>query len=380
MTAPTNRSASDTALTSSAAAIRQRAQAILSEGFDPSLGPMDSMSIEAIRQVLHELSVHQIELELQNDELRRAQVQLADANARYFDLYDLAPVGYGTISATGLIQQANLRAATLLGLTRSKLVNRSFFQFIRQTDQDSFYLLRRRLIDTGKTQTDELRMVKSDGSQFWVQLVASVVLDEERVPTQRIVLTDVSVRKQAEEALRLSEAKSRATLDAIPDLMFELGLDGRYHDFHSPHTELLVAPPQDLMATLVTDALPADAASVVMAALQEANQFGYSHGKQYPLVLPQGKKWFELSVSRKAADPGDERFVVLSRDITDRIESQEKLQASESRYHSVVSALTEGIVTHACDGSIAACNAAAERILGLSFEQMQGRRTLDPRW
>ncbi|MDD2878832.1 MAG: response regulator [Rhodoferax sp.] len=380
MTAPTNRSARDTALTSSAAAIRQRAQAILSEGIDPSLGPMDSMSIESIRQVIHELSVHQIELELQNDELRRAQVQLANANARYFDLYDLAPVGYCTISATGLILQANLSVATLLGLTRSEMVNRSLFQFIRQTDQDSFYLLRRRLIDTGKTQTDELRMVKKDGIQFWAQLVASVVLDEEGLPTQRIVLTDISVRKQAEEALRLSEAKIRATLEAIPDLMFELGLDGRYYDFYSPRTELLVAPPQDLMATLVADTMPAASAAVVMAALQEANQFGFSNGKQFPLALPQGKKWFELSVSRKAAERGEERFVVLSRDITDRIESQEKLQASEVRYYSVVSALTEAIVTLARDGSVTTWNDAAERLLGLSPEAMPSGRALDPRW
>lgn len=351
MNVPRNRSGGNSFLTSSTAAMRQVAEVIVREDANPPLVSIETMSFEAIKQAVHELSVHQIELEMQNEELRRAQVELAAANARYFDLYDLAPVGYCTVSEAGLVVQTNLTAATLLGITRGGLVKRPFFQFLLQADHDNFYLLRQRLIETGETQTDELRMVKSDGAQFWAQLVASVAQDEEGVSTLRIALSDVSERKQTEKALRRSEAKIQATLDAIPDLMFELTLDGRHCEFHSQRTECLLAPAQEQIGKLVSEVLPADAAQVIMAALQEANELGYSNGKQYPLVLAQGKMWFELSISRKATERGEEqRFVVLSRDITARKLAEAELEQHRQQLEQLV-ALRTTELTAALAGS-----------------------------
>lgn len=107
----------------------------------------------AFRQTDHELRVHQIELEMQNEELRQTQVQLDAERARYFDLYDLAPVGYCTLSTQGLILQANLTAATLLGVTRSALRHQRLAAFIHPEDQDRYYLLRQRLVATGTPRT-----------------------------------------------------------------------------------------------------------------------------------------------------------------------------------------------------------------------------------
>ncbi len=90
----------------------------------------EKLSIEKTRVVLHELRVHQIELEMQNEELRKTQTALEIGRARYFDLYDLAPVGYCTLSAKGIILTANLTAATMLGTTRSALAKSLFSSFI----------------------------------------------------------------------------------------------------------------------------------------------------------------------------------------------------------------------------------------------------------
>ena len=103
--------------------------------------------------------MHQIELEMQNDELRRVQLELEVSRARYFDLYDLAPVGYITVSEDGLILEANLTAATLLGVSRSALVKRPINRFIVKAQQDIYYQCRK-LAGTGQAQTCELQDAK----------------------------------------------------------------------------------------------------------------------------------------------------------------------------------------------------------------------------
>lgn len=120
------------------------------------------------------------------------------------------------------------------------------------------------------------------------------------------------------------------TLDAIPDPLFVLGLDGRYYDFHSPRTDLLAAPAEILIGKTVRDVLPPDAADICMSALNEAYKNGGSTGKQFELTLAHGTFWFELSVSRKPTYSGQEsRFVVVARDITERKQMESHLEESQ---------------------------------------------------
>ena len=112
-------------------------------------GKPGGASPEETRRALHELQVHQIELEMQNEELRRTQEELEASRARYFDLYDLAPVGYFTLSEQGLILEANLTAARLLGVARGALVKQPLSRFILPEDQDIYYLHRKELLETG---------------------------------------------------------------------------------------------------------------------------------------------------------------------------------------------------------------------------------------
>jgi PAS domain S-box-containing protein len=137
----------------------------------------ESWLAPAAREVLHELRVHQIELEMQNEELRQTQEELETAHAKYFDLYNMAPVGYFTISAEGLILEANLTAANLLGAEKGRLVNQPFTRFITTGDQDVYYLFRKKPFETGKPQTCELRMAHTDGSRFWVRIEATAARD-----------------------------------------------------------------------------------------------------------------------------------------------------------------------------------------------------------
>ena len=131
---------------------------------------------------------------------------------------------------------------------------------------------------------------------------------------------------QALLELGAAQARTAAILEAIPDLLFEMDIDGRYLDYHSPRAQMLAVPAAELIGRTVTDVLPPEAARVCFAALNTALAQGYSSGEQFQLVLEQGVRWFELSVSRKpSGQPERPHFIVLSRDITERKVAEERI-------------------------------------------------------
>jgi PAS domain S-box-containing protein len=199
-----------------AAELRRRAEESFREKAAQSPDPIESLSPEETRRTLHELRVHQIELEMQNEELHRAQAELDASRARYFDLYDMAPVGYCTLSERGLILEVNLTAVTLLGVARRAQVNQPLSRFILPEDQDLYYRHINRLLETGEAQECELQMLKQDGTPFWAQLAAAAARDTDGKPVSRIVLSDITERKLQEEELRLTRAVLQAAMDQSP--------------------------------------------------------------------------------------------------------------------------------------------------------------------
>ncbi|MBI5375848.1 MAG: PAS domain-containing protein [Candidatus Schekmanbacteria bacterium] len=155
------------------------------------------LSPEETHRLLHELQVHQIELEIQNEELLRSQDELKASQERYFELYDLAPVGYLTISEEGQILETNLTAATMLGTPRGALLKQRITRFILPEDQDIYYLHRKRISDVGVQKKWEMRLVCSDGHAFWAFLQATLTQNGD----YRITLIDISERKRAEDEL-----------------------------------------------------------------------------------------------------------------------------------------------------------------------------------
>ncbi len=119
--------------------LRKRAEKALQERPPDNLESPE-LSNEEMHRLIHELQVYQIELELQNDELRRFQNEIEESRNKYSHLYDFAPVGYFTVKDKGMIAQANLTGAALLGINRESLIGKPLTRFVSMEDQDTFYL------------------------------------------------------------------------------------------------------------------------------------------------------------------------------------------------------------------------------------------------
>lgn len=182
--------------------------------------------------------------------------------------------------------------------------------------------------------------------------------------------TAITRSKQAEADLLHSQHQLASTLKAIPDLLFEIGLDGRYYSAHSPRTDLMAAPVEEFLHKKVSDILPAAAASICMQAIAESHKNGFSSGRCFELELGGKTRWFELSVSRKDDFSQDNpRFVVLSRDITERKLAEKKLLLAAS----VFSHAREGIMIADAHGFIVEVNDTFTDITGYTRDEVVGK-------
>lgn len=186
--------------------LRHRAEETAGTG---SASELKNLTTEEMRRLLHEVKVHQAELEMQNEELRRTQHELEISRERYFELYNLAPVGYLTAGEDGLILDANLTAARLLGVVRATMLRQPLSGYIHSDDQDSYYLLRKQLLEHGSPQSIDIRMLRSGGSSFRAHLQATPSQNGEFL----ITLADISELWQArQEMLKKQKIESLGIL------------------------------------------------------------------------------------------------------------------------------------------------------------------------
>ncbi len=319
--------------------LRRKAEALARDRTACKAEDSATLSPDEIRATLHELRVHQIELEMQNEELRAAQAAIEAGRARYFDLYDLAPVGYCTLSEQGLILEINLTAATLLGTARGALVSQPISHFILKEDQDTYYLHRKQLFETGEPQECELRLVKPDGTNFWARLTATAAQAEDGAHLCRVALSDVAERKRVEEALRESEARFRSYIEHSPYGVFVTDGQGRYVDVNPAAERIAGYSATQLTSMSIPDLLAA-----------ESRESGLD---QFHTLVAAGRLSTELGFRRadgslrywsvSATRIGPDRYLGFVEDITARKRAEKALRAEHERLEYVLSATGTGI-------------------------------------
>ena len=284
--------------------------------------PVLPESTRSIEEVLHELHVHQIELEMQNEELRRAQVELQVSRDHYADLYEFSPNSYLTLSCAGLINEINLAGAKLLGSERKKILNRCFASYVMPEYSDDWYLFFQRALKSDKNLSCEFSIKSADGSAFHVCADTQCQQIEGEIKL-RIALTDISGRMQLEKQLQLEEF----ALDHAREIILLMDATQRYIYVNEEACRALGYSRDELLKLTPSDLNPDNTDEVVGNNFRKVCTDGTV--RLETLFLRRDGSFFPVELQISDFDYlGQTIVMALARDITERKRHEEELIAT----------------------------------------------------
>ena len=384
--------------------LRKKAEKIAKD----RLYPVDDLSND---ELIHELRVHQIELELQNEELFESQIKLSDSQNKYFDLYNFAPVGYFTLDKHGLILEVNLAGAKLLGVERRNLINRAFIRCIDNDYRNEFHHHINKFLDTETTHTTELKLLKKNNNPFYAHLETVNILDENGSYKESIItVTDITDLKNTElklkdyqnileekvnkrtaklnkslEELSNTEKLLSAVTNSSSDVIYVKDRQSRWI-FANPALEQLIGKTADEVLGK-TDFEIYSNPEIGKTLLENDNRImesGNEETLEEVVETPDGiRSFISVKTPRLNEDGQVIGIVGISHDITGRKKAEKELKLSEKKYHSLYSTMSEGVAIHgmvynshqvAVDYIITDINSAYESILGLKRSEVVGKK------
>ena len=333
-----------------------------------------------MQSLVHELNVHQIELEMQNEELRQSQHELAHSRDRYSDLYDFAPVGYVTLDKDGRILEANLTAATFLGVDRKSLIAANLSTWIDHDAQDDFFLHRRAVFSDSARQICEVNMHRSGGTPLAVRL-ESIAQETGHQRQSRTALIDITQQQVAQSTLRqltktqehrIAEQTSEVRLLAEAISHLGEGVLITDDDLNGPGprirfvnkamcrisgytAEELIGQSQRILQGDKTSEATWDYIRREMAANRACSVELTNYRKD---GTPYEAELFITTILDAAGDRTN--FVSIHRDITKQKQAEKELRDSESMKSAILCSLAAHIAVIDRDGTIVSVNPAWE--------------------
>jgi PAS domain S-box-containing protein len=371
----------------------------------------EAITPEEAQRIIHELQVHQIELELQNEDMRKTQRQMEESRARYADLYDFAPVGYLTLDRYDIIQEANLTMATQLGVDRGRLINSPLHLYMDSQDRERWRSHCNQVFAEPGRQTFEVRLRRRDGGQFDAWLESIAVEDILGHQLMRTAITDITARRQAEEELkkhrhhleRLVEERTAELVRANEQLKGEI--DERQE------AEEALRESEERFRLLVDHGFDGIFIHENFRIVDMNNQLiditGYSSSELFGLppinlftpdsqqrihdYIISGKQgYYELELRKKDGRilqiesfgapcrfHGREARIVALRNITERKEAEEALRVSENEFSKLYEGMRDCFVVVDMDGKIINYNRAYQELIGFDDDEIPQLTNID---
>lgn len=335
-------------------------------------------------ELAQELKTHQIELELQNDELYATQEELRRSRDKYIDLYDFAPVGYVTLSANGFILEANRTFFSMVGFARQDLMQKQLASFIVPEHQDRFNLLLQENLITKKNKSIQARIVRRDKIRLWVNICSMAITDSlGHKHSFRLIINDIEELRKKEDALRASERLLRMTLDATSDGVFDRNLCTGKMYYGEKWATILGYTQEEIQRNGIKweDLLHPDDKDKALAAVQE-HIAGRStlYNAQFRMRQKDGLwKWIQARGKVVEWDSTNRplRFVGTHTDITRQKQLEEELRKNEQRFRTLTELSPAGIYLAAPNGDCIYVNKCWLGMSGLSQAEAEGQGWLN---
>ena len=322
-----------------------------------------------VDELLYELRVHQIELEMQNDELMKTQLKLEDSRLKYFDLYNFAPAGYFTLDKKGIISEVNLAGAKLLGFERSKINKTAFILYIEPKQRNMFHHHMMMALETGTKQSFELKLLESEDNSFYAHLEIVVVQDVHgNFKEFSIIASDIQDIKNKETALRKSESYSEIFFNDHTVMMLIDPNNGDIVDANPAAVNFYGYTHDELIKMKISDIRisNADIVSKEMqkAAANQKNHFIFKHR------LANGEIRDVDVYSGLIKQESKNLLYSIIHDITEQKKLESKLKESENKFRTFFENIMDAVLLTIPDGTILAANPATEKLFGYTEEEI----------
>lgn len=315
-----------------------------------------------------ELECNQIELKLHNEELRITQRALEETKNRYFELYDLAPVGYLTVDKDGFIQEANVTVAAMLGVERRSLIMKPITQFIYPEDQDIYYLQRKKIITVREIQTWEMRLVCVDASPIWANIQAIPAINGE----YWITLIDITELKKSEDALKKSESLYHLLVETSQDMIWQCDAEGRFTYLNLAVEQVFGYELDEMLGKRLFDFQTPEHAAREMLEFNKLMHGDLIDQHESCFI---GKSGNEIILVIKAVFNCDENGDITGTtgtayDVTERKQAEMALQQSEKLYRTILHTTLDGFWVVDTSGRFMEVNEAYCAISGYTRDEI----------
>jgi PAS domain S-box-containing protein len=342
----------------------------------PKISP--DIANQTPEKLIHELQVHQIELEMQAEDLRRTHLTLEESRDKYLDLYEFAPLGYLTLTDKARITGANLTGATLLGVERNTLVNHGFGRFIAPGDLDLWDQYFIRVRNQGKKQTCTLTLIRGDGSHFPARLESTrLTVKSDGTTTIRVAISDITDISRAEEEIKFKNVILSTQQETSLDGILVVDKNGKILSFNRHFTELWDIP-DDVIASRSDER----ALQYVVDKLADPEAFVarvtylYNHKDEKSreeILLKDGRVLDRYSTSIVGQDKKYYGRVWYFRDITECKTAEETLRETNEYLHKLIDFASAPIIVWDPDFRITRFNHAFEHLTGRTEQEVIGQ-------